>query len=140
MQIVTSSHWVVPSGAAMAVGLSCAGTGMQAAVTLLEPLLTDAVDFVRQGALIATALVLIQQPEAQVPRLPSPQIRLLHACPMCCMAFGELHGACAALIHHLSEGSWCVESLIKFIKSVASLFGPGIEPSARLFVNVLFAA
>ncbi|KAK9804632.1 hypothetical protein WJX73_001394 [Symbiochloris irregularis] len=53
-------------GAAMAVGLSCAGSGMQAAVSLLEPLLTDATDFVRQGALIATALVLVQQPEAQV--------------------------------------------------------------------------
>ena len=50
----------------MAVGLSCAGRGMPAAVSLLEPLLTDATDFVRQGALIATALVLIQQPESQV--------------------------------------------------------------------------
>lgn len=49
-------------GAAMAVGLSCAATGMDAAVDLLQPLLTDAVDFVRQGALIATALVLVQAP------------------------------------------------------------------------------
>ena len=50
----------------MAVGLACAGTGMRAATDLLEPLLTDAVDFVRQGALIAAALVLMQQPEPRV--------------------------------------------------------------------------
>ena len=50
----------------MAVGISCANTGMQSALNLLEPLRADAVDFVRQGALIATALVLMQQPEAKV--------------------------------------------------------------------------
>jgi hypothetical protein len=49
----------------MAVGVACAGTGMRAATDLLEPLLGDAVDFVRQGALIASALVLMQQPEAK---------------------------------------------------------------------------
>ena len=53
------------AGAAMAVGVSCAGTGMRAALDLLAPLLTDAVDFVRQGALIANALVLMQQPESK---------------------------------------------------------------------------
>ena len=55
----------------MAVGVSCAGSGLRAAVDLLTPLLTDAVDFVRQGALIATALVLMQQPEAKVACLPT---------------------------------------------------------------------
>ncbi len=54
------------AGAAMAVGVACAGTGMRAATDLLEPLLSDAVDFVRQGALIANALVLMQQPESKV--------------------------------------------------------------------------
>lgn len=39
---------------------------MQDAVDLLHPLLTDTVDFVKQGALIATALVLMQQPESKV--------------------------------------------------------------------------
>lgn len=35
----------------MAVGISCAGTGMREAQALLEPLLSDAVDFVRQVGL-----------------------------------------------------------------------------------------
>ena len=50
----------------MAVGISCGGTGMRDAQQLIQPLLTDAVDFVRQGAFVATALVMLQQPEAQV--------------------------------------------------------------------------
>lgn len=55
----------------MAVGISCAGTGMREAQQLVQPLLTDAVDFVRQGAFVATALIMLQQPEAQArPCLP----------------------------------------------------------------------
>ena len=44
----------------------CCYAGMQDAVDLLHPLLTDTVDYVKQGALIATALVLMQQPESKV--------------------------------------------------------------------------
>lgn len=32
----------------MAVGMACAGSGLKEAVALLEPMLLDAVDFVRQ--------------------------------------------------------------------------------------------
>ena len=53
-------------GAAMAVGICCAGTGMKEAVALLEPMLTDPVDFVQQGALIATAMVMIEQSETNL--------------------------------------------------------------------------
>lgn len=54
----------------MAVGISSGSTGMQEALDLLDPLLSDSVDFVRQGALIATALVLMQQPESKVKSQP----------------------------------------------------------------------
>ncbi|KAG6525666.1 hypothetical protein ZIOFF_015632 [Zingiber officinale] len=47
-------------GAALAVGISCAGTGLIEAISLLEPLTSDVVDFVCQGALIAMAMVMIQ--------------------------------------------------------------------------------
>jgi 26S proteasome regulatory subunit N2 len=56
-------------GATLAVGISCAGTGLKAAVDLLEPLANDPVDFVRQGALIALAMVLVQTSKAQEPRV-----------------------------------------------------------------------
>ena len=51
-------------GAAMALGIACSGTGQKEALGLLEPLTNDPVNFVRQGALIASALVVIQQTEA----------------------------------------------------------------------------
>ncbi|KAG8899523.1 proteasome regulatory particle base subunit [Tulasnella sp. 403] len=57
----------VRCGATLALGLSCAGTGSQEAITLLEPMTKDPVDFVRQGALIALAMILIQQTEASSP-------------------------------------------------------------------------
>ena len=65
----------------MAVGVACAGSGMRAAMDLLEPLLGDAVDFVRQGALIASALVLMQQPEAKARAPPAcASIRHIGSC------------------------------------------------------------
>ncbi|CAA6672119.1 unnamed protein product [Spirodela intermedia] len=51
-------------GAALAVGISCAGTGLSEAISLLEPLTSDVVDFVRQGALMAMAMVMIQVNES----------------------------------------------------------------------------
>lgn len=58
-------------GAAMALGISCAGTGLDEAIDLLEPMLKDSTDFVRQGALIALAMVMIQQNETMNPRVAS---------------------------------------------------------------------
>ncbi|KAE8712246.1 26S proteasome non-ATPase regulatory subunit 1-like protein B [Hibiscus syriacus] len=56
-------------GAALAVGISCAGSGLNEAISLLEPLTSDVVDFVRQGALIAMAMVMIQINEASDSRV-----------------------------------------------------------------------
>lgn len=59
----------VRHGATLALGISCAGTGLNAAIDLLEPMTKDPVDFVRQGAYMALAMVLIQQTEAQSPKV-----------------------------------------------------------------------
>jgi len=56
-------------GATLALGIACAGSANKEAIDLLEPLTSDPVDFVRQGALIALAMVLIQASEAQEPRV-----------------------------------------------------------------------
>ncbi|KAJ1514499.1 proteasome regulatory particle base subunit [Coelomomyces lativittatus] len=55
-------------GTCLAVGISCASTNHPEALSLLETLLEDSVDFVRQGALVAQGLVQIQhanQPPGQ---------------------------------------------------------------------------
>ncbi|KAI9796755.1 MAG: proteasome regulatory particle base subunit [Piccolia ochrophora] len=56
-------------GAAMALGISCAGTGLDEALDLLEPMIKDPTDFVRQGALISLAMILVQQNEAMNPKV-----------------------------------------------------------------------
>ncbi|KAH7402417.1 armadillo-type protein [Pyrenochaeta sp. MPI-SDFR-AT-0127] len=56
-------------GATMALGIACAGTGLPEAVDLLEPMMKDSTDFVRQGALIALAMIMAQQNEAMNPKV-----------------------------------------------------------------------
>lgn len=56
-------------GAAMALGIACAGTGLKEAISLLEPMTNDPVNYVRQGALIASALILIQHNEVICPKV-----------------------------------------------------------------------
>jgi 26S proteasome regulatory subunit N2 len=46
-------------GSALAIGIACCGSGSKAAVSCLKTLLTDRVDFVRQGSMLALAMVLI---------------------------------------------------------------------------------
>ncbi|KAK3940004.1 armadillo-type protein [Diplogelasinospora grovesii] len=55
-------------GSAMALGISCAGTGLDEAIDLLEPMMKDPTDFVRQGALIALSMIMVQQNEAMNPK------------------------------------------------------------------------
>uniref|UniRef100_A0A0K8V7J3 26S proteasome non-ATPase regulatory subunit 1 n=1 Tax=Bactrocera latifrons TaxID=174628 RepID=A0A0K8V7J3_BACLA len=56
-------------GAAMALGIACAGTGLREAIGLLEPMVKfDPVNFVRQGALIASAMILIQHTDQTCPK------------------------------------------------------------------------
>lgn len=56
-------------GAAMALGIACAGTGLDEAIGLLEPMLKDPTDFVRQGALISLAMILIEHNEQMNPKV-----------------------------------------------------------------------
>ena len=62
-----NSH--VRYGAAMALGISCAGTGLDEAIDLLEPMIKDPTDFVRQGALISLSMIMVQQNEAMNPKV-----------------------------------------------------------------------
>lgn len=56
-------------GAAMALGIACAGTGLREAISLLEPMVKfDPVNFVRQGALISSAMILIQHTDQTCPK------------------------------------------------------------------------
>lgn len=56
-------------GAAMALGIACAGTGSKEAIALIEPMTNDPVNYVRQGALVASALILIQHTEVTCPKV-----------------------------------------------------------------------
>jgi 26S proteasome regulatory subunit N2 len=53
----------------MALGLACAGTGNKEAIAVLEPMLNDPVNYVRQGVLIASALICIQHTETTCPKV-----------------------------------------------------------------------
>lgn len=64
-------------GACIAVGIACAGTAKNEAIQLLEPLLDDAVDYVRQGALIALAMVIMQESEGRNPKVASIREKIL---------------------------------------------------------------
>ncbi|KAF4120387.1 26S proteasome regulatory subunit N2 [Geosmithia morbida] len=58
-------------GSAMALGISCAGTGLEEAIDLLDPMLKDPTDFVRQGALISLSMIMVQQNEVTNPKVSS---------------------------------------------------------------------
>lgn len=64
-------------GAAMAVGIACAGTGLPEAIALLEPLLLDSTDFVRQAALMSMGLVLQQESPAHLPTVATVRDKML---------------------------------------------------------------
>lgn len=65
-------------GVTQAVGISCAGTGLMEAIELLEPMTNDPTDFVRQGALMALAMV-VQQLNSESATNPEREMtRQLH--------------------------------------------------------------
>lgn len=69
VELLSESHNPhVRYGAAIALGVACAGTGLVAAVDVLEPMLKDSIDFVRQGAMISLSTILVQHTEQSHPR------------------------------------------------------------------------
>ncbi|KAL8188234.1 UNVERIFIED_CONTAM: 26S proteasome non-ATPase regulatory subunit 1, partial [Gekko kuhli] len=79
-------------GAAMALGICCAAGKQERvggrnsfgeAINLLEPMTNDPVNYVRQGALIASALIMIQQTEILCPKVsdgsPASEVRQMTA-------------------------------------------------------------
>ncbi len=68
-------------GSCIAVGIACAGTGSGEAVALLEPMLDDVADYVRQAAMLGLAMVYMQQSEARVPKSKAFRERLAKVIP-----------------------------------------------------------
>nr|VZI33130.1 unnamed protein product [Spirometra erinaceieuropaei] len=66
--LAESYHPHLRYGAAMAVGIACAGTANKEAISLLDNLLDGTVHFVRQGALVAQAMILMQQNAVTCPK------------------------------------------------------------------------
>lgn len=65
--LAQSYHLHVRCGAALAIGIACAGTGFKDAIDVLKPLLEDSEDIVKQNAMMAMAMVMQQQSDARVP-------------------------------------------------------------------------
>ena len=53
----------------MALGIACAGTGNNEALGMIETMKNDSTNYVRQGALVASALVLVLQTEQTCPKI-----------------------------------------------------------------------
>uniref|UniRef100_A0A7S1L5P0 26S proteasome regulatory subunit RPN2 C-terminal domain-containing protein n=1 Tax=Alexandrium catenella TaxID=2925 RepID=A0A7S1L5P0_ALECA len=56
-------------GAAIALGIACAGSAQLEAHNLLQPLMSDASDFVRQGAIVAMGLLYMQTSPGKTERV-----------------------------------------------------------------------
>ncbi|AMD19967.1 HCL184Cp [Eremothecium sinecaudum] len=70
VELLSESHNPhVRCGTAFALGIACAGRGLQSAYDVLEPLTKDPVDFVRQAAMISLSMILIQQTEKTNPKV-----------------------------------------------------------------------
>jgi len=63
--------------AAMALGVACAGSASLEAHNLLQPLVTDASDFVRQGAIISLGLLYMQTAPGRTDRVKDFRAQLL---------------------------------------------------------------
>ena len=65
-------------GSCLAVGIACAGTAKNEALQLLEPMMDDPVDYVRQGAMMALAMVMMQESDAKSPTVAKIREKIQH--------------------------------------------------------------
>mmetsp|Transcript_132096 Transcript_132096/g.358717 ORF Transcript_132096/g.358717 Transcript_132096/m.358717 type:complete len:511 (-) Transcript_132096:132-1664(-) len=63
-------------GAAMALGIACAGSAQLDAHNLLQPLMSDASDFVRQGSIIAMGMLYMQTSPGKTERVKDFRTKL----------------------------------------------------------------
>ncbi|SJM85750.1 probable 26S proteasome regulatory subunit RPN2 [Zygosaccharomyces bailii] len=70
VQLLSKSHNAhVRCGTAFALGIACAGRVLPSAIDVLEPMTKDSVDFVRQAAMIALSMILMQQTDKLNPKV-----------------------------------------------------------------------
>jgi 26S proteasome regulatory subunit N2 len=69
----------VRCGAAWALGIACAASGNKEALAILEPMFSDTIPFVQQGALVASAMIIIQHNECMVKNSRVMEIRKIYA-------------------------------------------------------------
>lgn len=75
--LINSYNSQVRFGAALAIGISCAGTSLKEAMTALEKLQQDPANYVRQGVAIAMSLVIQQSTKNHNPIVEEFRERLL---------------------------------------------------------------
>ena len=106
IDLTRSDHPYVRNGAALALGIACAGTGISEVISILNPLLQDPEDIVKQSARISIAMVLQQTDETQTYKDFKNDINQLFTNPQddeeifnACLAYGILiAGGCNTVI------------------------------------------
>lgn len=98
VQLLAESHNAHDRcGAAFALGIACAGKGLQSAIDVLEPMTKDPADFVRQAAMISLSLVMVQQTEKMNPKVATINANLLSVITNKHQEGLAKYGACVAL-------------------------------------------
>ncbi len=85
--VYTRTRPQVRYGSCLALGIACAATGSLQAYALVEPMLQDPVGFVRQGALIALAMIMVQQPNSHAKAASTRKTFATVSLPVCVCVF-----------------------------------------------------
>uniref|UniRef100_A0A8R1HSC1 26S proteasome non-ATPase regulatory subunit 1 n=2 Tax=Caenorhabditis japonica TaxID=281687 RepID=A0A8R1HSC1_CAEJA len=142
-------------GAAMALGIACAGTGNMEAIALIEPMISDKEGYVRKGALLSLALIMSQQTDYHCPKVNGFRKQLLKKLSEknedslvkfgATIAIGllDLGGQNAAITMHNSDGQPDMGSMVGmmcflhgwFWHSMHFFVALAAKPSCLILVN-----